>query len=163
MAEATKTQAQQLAARFESFNQQLLTFVQACDSDDWKKITPAEQWPVGVTARHIGVGHYPLVGWVEMIVEGQPLPDIIMEEVNQMNDQHAIDHADCSSAEVIEILENNSTMALEYLATLSDADLEREGYLGLFDESMSAGKLFTVLLIDIADAHFQSMKAALDT
>ena len=163
MAEATITPTEQLATRFENFNQQLLAFVQGCSDEDWQKITPAEQWPVGVTARHIGVGHYPLVGWVEMVVEGQPLPDITMDEVNQINDQHAIDHTDCSKEEVVEILENNSTMALEYLDTLSDADLEREGYLGLFDETLSAGKLFTVLLIDIADAHFQSMKAALET
>jgi hypothetical protein len=160
MTTATKTNVQQLAVRFEAFNQELLDFVRGCSDTDWSRITPAEGWPVGVTARHIGVGHYPLIEWVQMVVDEQPLPGVTMDDVNQINDQHAQEHADCTKAEVIEILTSNAAKALDYWTTLSDEDLEGQGYLKLFDTQISAGDLFTVLLIDIANAHFESMKAA---
>ena len=160
MTTATKTNVQQLTDRFEAFNQDLLDFVQGCSADDWQKITPAEGWPVGVTARHIGVGHYPLIGWVQLVVDGQPLPGVTMDDVNQINDQHAQEHADCTKAEVIDILGSNATKALDYWTTLSDEDLKRQGYFKLFDTDINAGDLFTSLLIDIANAHFESMQAA---
>ena len=160
MTTATNTNVQQLANRFDVFSQEVLDFVQGCSDADWGKITPAEGWPVGVTARHIGVGHYPLIGWVQLVVDGQSLPGITMDEVNQMNDQHAQDHANCTKAEVIEILRANSAKALDYWTTLSDEDLERQSYFKLFDTDINAGDLFTSLLIDIATAHFESMKAA---
>lgn len=155
-------QGQLLAHRFEAFHQDLLTFAEGCSDSDWQKITPAEKWPVGVTARHIGVGHYPLVAWVQMIVDGQPLPAVTMDDVNQANDQHALEHANCTKAEVVEILRTNSTEVLDYLATLNDDDLERQGYVNLFDADYSANELFTLLLIDIARTHFESMKAAVE-
>ena len=160
MTTVTKTNVQQLAVRFEAFNQELLDFVRECTDTDWSRITPAEGWPVGVTARHIGVGHYPLIEWVQMIVDEQPLPGVTMDDVNRINDQHAQEHADCTKAEVIEILDSNAAKALDYWTTLSDEDLERQGYLKLFDTEISAADLFTALLIDIANAHFESMKAA---
>ena len=160
MTTATKTNVQQRTIRFEAFNQALLDFVRECSDTDWSRITPAEGWPVGVTARHIGVGHYPLIEWVQLIVDGQPLPGVTMDDVNQINDQHAQEHADCTKAEVIEILDSNAAKALDYWTTLSDEELERQGYLKLFDTEISAGDLFTALLIDIANAHFESMKAA---
>ncbi len=160
MTTATKTSVQQLANRFDIFNQELLDFVRGCSDADWGKITPAEGWPVGVTARHIGVGHYPLIEWVQLIVDEQPLPGVTMDVVNQINDQHAQEHADCTKAEVIDILGSNATKALDYWTTLSDEDLKRQSYFKLFDTDINAGDLFTSLLIDIANAHFESMQAA---
>jgi hypothetical protein len=160
MTTVTNSNVRQLANRFDAFSKELLDFVQGCSDADWAKITPAEGWPVGVTARHIGVGHHPLVGWVQLIVEGQPLPGVTMDDVNQANDQHAREHANCTMAEVTEILEANAAKALDYWNTLSDEDLERQSYLKLFDTDISAGDLFTALLVDIPTGHFDSMKAA---
>ena len=161
MTTATKTNVQQLATRFDDFSQELLGFVRGCSDADWVKITPAEGWPVGVTARHVGVGHYPLIEWVQLIVDGQPLPGVTMDGVNQANDQHAREHVNCTKAEVIEILSTNAAKTLDYWTSLSDEDLERQSYLKLFDTDISAGDLFTALLIDIPTGHFESMKAAL--
>ena len=85
-----------------------------------------------------------------------------MDAVNQMNDKHAMEHADCTKPEVIGILQTNAAGVLDYLASLHDSDLERQGYLGLFDRDFGAGELFTVLLMDIAGAHFDSMKTAVE-
>ena len=160
MTSAVERSGQQLAGRFDAFNQELIAFVEGCSDANWLKITPAESWQVGVTARHIGVGHYPLIEWIRLIVEGQPLPDVPMDVVNQNNDRHAVEHVSCTKPEVIEILRTNSGNALDYFTTLSDEQLARTGYLKLFDTDISAGDLFAALFIDYAVAHFDSMKAA---
>ena len=123
--ETNNRNVQALAARFAAFNQQLIDFVAQCPADDWRKVTKAEGWSVGVTAHHIGATHYPLLEWVQMFVEGRPLPPVTMAMVDEMNRQHAEAHANCTPAEVLEILRRDSNQALAYLQTINDTDLER--------------------------------------
>lgn len=146
-----------LAARFADFNQHLITFVEQCSPADWRKVTQAEKWAVGVTAHHIGATHYPLIDWVQMFVEGRPLPPITMAMVDELNRQHAETHANCTPAEVLEILQRDGDKALAYLSTLTDTDLERQGHFPIFGVDLSAGQLFSALFIDYAQQHLESM------
>jgi len=52
--------SKKLAYRLNSFNEEVISFVESCTETDWQKIG-AEEWPVGVTARHIGANHYSAV------------------------------------------------------------------------------------------------------
>jgi len=151
---------QSLANRFELFNRQLVTFVEQCDETDWCKLSKAEGWPVGVTAHHIGIMHYPLIEWVQMLVEGRELPALTMAMVDEMNRHHAQTHAHCTPAEVLEILRRDGDKALAYLLTLGDEDLSRQGYVKVLATTMSAGQFFAVALIDSANDHLASMKTA---
>lgn len=148
-----------LAERFAAFNQQLIAFVEQCPAADWAKVTQAEQWTVGVTAHHIGATHYPLIDWVQMFVEGRPLPPVTMDMVNELNRQHAEANANCTPGEVLTILRRDADKALAYLTTLNDADLERQGHFPPFGVDLSAGQLFTAVFIDYAQQHLESMKA----
>lgn len=150
--------AQSLAKRFQSFNQTLITFVEQCPASAWRKVTQSEGWPVGVTGHHVGTVHYPVLGWVQMIVEGKPTPTITMADVDQMNLQHVKDHANCTPAEVAELLRSEGDKAVAYLNTINDADLKREAYLRIFDTTMSAGQLFEVVMISEAEKHLVSMR-----
>lgn len=42
-----------LADRIRRFNGEVIAFVEGCGDEDWRKTT-AEDWSVGVVARHIG-------------------------------------------------------------------------------------------------------------
>lgn len=154
---------QALADHFAAFNQQLIQFVETCAPEDWHKVTTAEGWRVGVTAHHVGVVHYPVLAWVQLIVEGKPTPTITMADVDQMNLQHIRDHADCTPAAVIELLRQEGDKAVAYLKTINDADLNREAYLKIFDTTMSAGQLFQVVLVDEAEKHLVSMQETVQT
>lgn len=157
--ETANSNVQALAARFAAFNQQLIDFVAQCGEADWRKVTKAEGWPVGVTAHHVGATHYPLIAWVQLMVEGQALPPVTMAIVDEMNRQHAETHTNCTPAEVLEILRRDGDQALAYLQTINDADLERQGYFPVFGVELSAGQLFAAVFIDYADQHLASMKA----
>lgn len=145
---------------FNDFHDELLSFVHSCDSTEWIKVTVAEGWPVGVTARHVAVAHYPVIDWVQMIVEDNPLPPVTMDTIDQLNAQHAAEHRACSQEEVANLLGTNHAKVMAYLAAVNDQELERQSYLKLFDVDISAAQLFTAVLIEAAMGHLASMKEA---
>jgi len=150
---------QSLAHRFQDFNQRLIAFVEQCPVDKWRRVTKAEGWPVGVTAHHVGAIHYPVLAWVQMMVEGTPTPAISMADVDEMNRQHVQTQADCTPADAITLLRQEGDKAVAYLQTLNETDLHQEAYLKVFETTMSAGQLFQTVLIDTAEEHLASLKA----
>lgn len=160
MQPTTAIRVDSLVESFNTLNGELVDFVQGCSDADWHKVTAAEGWPVGVTARHIAVAHYPVIEWVQMIVQGDPLPPVTMDTIDQLNAQHAAEHQDCTQSEVTELLHTNHAKVIAYLRTVSDEDLGRQGYLKLFDTDISAAQLFSAVLIDIAAEHWASMREA---
>ncbi|MFZ4663420.1 MAG: DinB family protein [Caldilineaceae bacterium] len=150
---------QSLAHRFQDFNQRLIAFVEQCPADKWRRVTKAEGWPVGVTAHHVGAIHYPVLAWVQMMVEGTPTPAITMADVDEMNRQHVAMQADCTPADVITLLRQEGDKAVAYLQTLNETDLHPEAYLKVFETTMSAGQLFQTVLIDSAEEHLTSLQA----
>ncbi|HRW08266.1 MAG TPA: hypothetical protein P5121_24350 [Caldilineaceae bacterium] len=151
---------QELSSRFVALNQVVIAFVRACSPTQWQTITAAEGWPVGVTARHIAVAHYPVIEWVRMIVDGQPLPPVTMDNVDQLNAQHAEAHALCTQEEVCELLATNSANVVAYLQSLPQNALASQGYLKLFESEISAEQLFVAVLLDGVSNHLNSIKAA---
>ncbi|MCE7983197.1 MAG: DinB family protein [Caldilinea sp. CFX5] len=147
-----------VADRFQDFNQRLIAFVEQCPADKWRQVTKAEGWPVGVTAHHVGAIHYPVLAWVQMMVEGTPTPAITMTDVDEMNRQHVVVQADCRPTEVVQLLQQEGDKVVAYLQTLNETALHREAYLKIFDTTMSAGQLFQAVLIDSAEEHLTSLQ-----
>jgi hypothetical protein len=52
---------------------------------DWKKVTTAEKWSVGVTAHHVAGAHESIASIVKTIAAGQPLPHFTMEMLHEGN------------------------------------------------------------------------------
>ena len=85
--------ARDLADRIGALNRSMIEFVENCSEDDWNKVSLAEQWPVGVIARHFAAGHLGVLHLAKMIVESKKLPPLTMEAIDQANAEHARDHA----------------------------------------------------------------------
>ena len=151
-------QAQTLQAQFENFQQDLLTSVAGCTDEDWGKVTAAEQWPVGVLTRHIGAAHYPIIELAELIVTGQPLPEITWDMINQGNAQHATEHANCTRSEVLHFLKEQGEKVSNYLAGLTDDELNRRAYVGLFEAELRAYDLIEQVVVVIAQGHLESAR-----
>jgi hypothetical protein len=152
--------ARELVDRFVVFNNEMITFVENCSEENWRKDCSDEGWTVGVVARHIAAGHYYASDLVKMIVAGEPLPDLGMETINQMNAQHAQEHADCTQREVLGILRDKGAAIVDYLGELDDADLDRSAHLALMGGEISAKKLIEVVIIRSGSEHLASMKRA---
>ena len=153
--------AKELAEKFTSLNNQMLAIVENCTDEDWRKVCGGEQWTVGVVAHHVAAGHYSALDMLKMIVAGEALPPLTMDTINQMNVQHAQEHADCTKEEVLALLRKNGSAFANYLEGLSDADLGRTGYLAIIEGDVSAQQLFEMIILQSAGDHLTSMKATI--
>ena len=153
----------ELVQRVTAFNNGFIAFVENCSDEDWRKVCSGEGWTVGVVAHHVAAGHFGAIDLVRMIVVGEAIPEITMETIDRMNAQHAKDHAHCTREEVLGLLRENGSAFASYLAGLSEADLDRTGYLALIGGEVSAQQLIEMVILQSGGEHLDSMKAATGT
>jgi hypothetical protein len=155
-----RTRAEELAGRLKNFNDEVVAFVENCAPESWNNVCAWEEWSVGVTARHIGAGHYAALGLAKMIVSGEKLPALTMDQITESANQHAREHADCTRAEVLDILRKNGEAVLEYVSGLSNAELDRTGYLAPIGGDVSAHQFIENVVLQSGGQHLANMKAA---
>ena len=153
----------ELVARFTGFNNEFIAFVDNCSDEDWRKVCSGEGWTVGVVAHHVAAGHFGAIDFVRMIVAGEAIPEITMEAIDQMNAQHAKEHANCTREEVLALLRKNGSAFAGYLEGLSEADLGRTGYFAAIGGDVSAQQLIEMVILQSGGEHLNSMKAVTGT
>jgi hypothetical protein len=153
----------ELVERFTAFKNDFIAFVDNCSDEDWQKVCGGEQWAVGVVAHHVAAGHFGAIDFVRMIVAGEAIPEITMETIDQMNAQHAKEHANCTTEEVLALLRKNGSAFADYLEGLSEADLARTGYLAAIGGDVSAQQLIEMVILQSGGEHLDNMKAATGT
>ena len=149
----------ELVARLTGFNNEFIAFVDNCSDEEWRKVCSGEGWTVGVVAHHVAAGHFGAIDFIRMIVAGEAMPEITMEAIDQMNAQHANEHANCTKEEVLGLLRENGSAFAGYLEELSEADLLRTGYLAAIGGDVSAQQLIEMVILQSGGEHLDSMKA----
>jgi len=119
--------AESLAKQFEAKAAEMTAVVAKLSDADWKKITAAEKWPVGVTAHHLARGHEAILGIVKTIAAGKSIPNFTTAMLDDMNATHAREHAGCTKAETLALHEKGAAVAAAGVRTLSDAQLDQSG------------------------------------
>ena len=152
--------ADDFVKRFRSLSDEVIAFVESLSDEDWTKVCEWEQWTVGVTARHLGAGHFAIFGMTDMIVRGEELPQLTMDQVNEMSKEDARAHADCTKEEALEYLRTNSARMAEFISALSDDDLDRKGHMPAFGGEFTSEQFMEFIIFENAVQHFNSMKAA---
>ena len=147
-----------LAKQFETKVQDATAVFEKLSEADWKKVTAAEKWPVGVTAHHIASAHQGIGGIMKALADGKSGPNIPMEGLHQMNAQHAKDFANCTKAETLELHKKNAAGAAALLRGLDDAALDKTGTVFTGAPAMSAGQMAGILSSHI-DEHLGSIKS----
>src|SRR5262245_39258597 len=94
--EAMGARSEALATKFEAKANELTRAIERMSDADWKKVTTAEKWPVGVTAHHVAGAHEPIAGIVKTVSSGQAMPNFTMAMLDEMNAKHAKDFANCT-------------------------------------------------------------------
>ena len=152
--------AADLAGRFRAFNDELNGFVGSCTDEDWSKVCPGEQWPVGVVVRHIAASHIGAIGLVKMEVAGEKLPELTAGVIDQMNLKHAEKHRLCTRSDVLKILRENGASAADYVAGLRDADLDRTGHIAVAGGDMTIEQIIEQIILRSAGEHLAHVKTA---
>ena len=150
--------AADLAERFRVFNNEVISLVENCSEEDWQKTCSGEEWTVAVVAHHLAAGHYGALDLAKMIVAGEPLPQLSMEAIDQMNARHAQENANCTKSEVLSILRRQGSAITDYLGGLSETDLDKTGSLALLGGEISTLQFIEKIILDTGTAHLASMR-----
>jgi hypothetical protein len=151
--------AESLAKTFEAKVDEATAVLERLSEADWKTITSAEKWSVGVTAHHIAVSHELIAGIIQTIADGKSGPNLDMDAIHAMNATHARDHAGCTKSETLALHERNAAAAAATVRGLGDAQLDRSGLVIAGAPPMSAAQLAGGLLVGHVDEHLRSIRA----
>src|SRR6266446_4235574 len=115
--------AETLAASFERANIQLVSFVELLSDTQWWIWCEREGRTVGVVVYHIAAGYILIGNAIQALANGLPLP--IQTDAESFNAQQAEEHAECTPAEALDLLDRNCSNVAGMLRGLSDEQLGR--------------------------------------
>jgi len=150
--------AESLAKKYEAKAAELTATIQKLSDADWKKVTAAEKWPVGVTAHHVAGAHEPISNIVKTLAAGQSIPGFTPAMLDDMNAKHAKDFAGCTKAETLALHEKGVKVAVAVVRSLGDADLDKSGTVLTGMPAMTAHQVVEGILISHIDEHMGSIR-----
>src|SRR5712692_5242669 len=147
-----------LARQFEAKAQEAAGVLEKLSDADWKKVTAAEKWTVGVTAHHLAGAFEPVAGIVTAIVSGRLPGNFSRVMLDEMNAQHARDYANCTKAETIALFKKGVPTAASVVRGLNDDQLAKSGAVFTDAPPMTAEQLIMGGLITHIDEHVGSIR-----
>jgi hypothetical protein len=152
------TKADALAKQFEAKAQEAAAVLEKLSDADWKKVTEAEKWTVGVTAHHVAGSHEPIAMIVKTVAAGQSIPNFTMDMLHEANAKHAKEHASCTKPDTIALHRKGAAAAAAVVRSLSDDQLAKSGTVLTGMPPLSAEQVVTNILINHIDDHFGSIR-----
>ena len=150
-----------LAKQFEAKVQEATAALEKLSDADWKKVTAAEKWSVGVTAHHVAGAHEQIANIVKTVASGQAMPNFTMEMLDGMNAKHATDFASVSKADTLALHKKSAAAAAAVVRGLSDDQLAKSGVVLAGMPAMSAEQIVSGILINHIDEHCGSIRKTL--
>jgi uncharacterized protein (TIGR03083 family) len=150
--------AEALAKQFETKAAEATRVMQGLSDADWKKVTQAEGWSVGVTAHHVAGSHEQISELIKTVAAGQSVPNFTLDMLHAMNAKHAQDYAKCTRAETLELHTKGAATAAAVVRALGDDQLGKSGTVITGAPAMTAEQVITDVLIHHIDDHFGSIR-----
>ena len=147
------------AKQFEAKAQEVTAALERLSDADWKKVTAAEKWSVGVVAHHVASSHQGICGLIKVLADGKPGPNIPMDAIHAGNAKHAQEFANVTKADTLALHKTNASAAAGILRGIADAEFDRSGTVLNGMPPMSAGQLAGGLLCGHMDEHLGSIRA----
>ena len=150
--------AEALAKQFEAKAQEATGVIEKLSDQDWKKVTAAEKWPVGVVVHHVAGAHEGIANIVKTLAAGQSMPHFTMAMLDDMNAKHATEFASCTKAETLALHKKNAATAAAVVRGLNDDQLAKSGKALAEYPPLTAEQAITNILINHIDDHFGSIR-----
>jgi len=148
-----------LATQLEGKAQDAVAMLEKLGDADWKKVTSAEKWPVGVTAHHFAGSHEYIAGLIKSVASGQAGPGIKMDDIHAGNAKHAQEQANCTKAETLALHKKGVAAAAAIVRSINDADFDKSASPLVGMPPMSAEQLTSGLLVGHITEHLGSIRA----
>jgi hypothetical protein len=118
----SETGVDQMAADFETANDEVIAFAEACSDEQWSTMVTAVGWPVGVVVHHIAVGHRQMIDWLGRARRGEEITKTA-SDIDADNERHARAFADVSRADAIQELRQGGEALARYIRGLRPEEL----------------------------------------
>jgi hypothetical protein len=154
--------AEAIAHRVARGHRELIAFVEALSDSAWRAECPADGRTVGVVVHHVA-SMLPLeLDLVKVLAAGQPISGVTLDAVNMINDEHARANANCGKEETLDLLRQNSTLVVETIRVLTDAELDGAAPVSLhWGAPLTAQYFIEDHPLSHAYQHLASIRAAL--
>jgi hypothetical protein len=93
-----------LAKQIEAKVQEAVAMLEKLRAADWKKVTEAGHWTVGVTSHQLPSALDPVADIVSTMVSGESPGHLTQAMLDELNARHAQEHAHCIRVETIALL-----------------------------------------------------------
>ena len=151
--------AEALAGRVEEIGGEIIAFAEHCSAEEWRQITDAERWQVGVVCRHIARSLEVYPGIIRRLVSGEALPgEYNWDDIHRSNAEQAREWADGSQDEAITLVRLHCGELANILRSLTDAQLDRVSVSPLTGEQLTTAQ-FAESMIEHARIHLASARA----
>ena len=150
--------AEALAKHFEARAAEMTEAIRKISDADWKKVTEAEKWPVGVTAHHVAGSHEPILGIIKTVAAGKSVPNFTMAMLDEANAKHAREQVNCTKAETLDLHEKGAAKAAAGVRGLSDAELDQSGVVLTGMPAMTTQQVVEGILINHINSHLGSIR-----
>ena len=150
--------AESLAKQFETRAAEMSKALGQLTDADWKKVTAAEKWSVGVTAHHVASSHEAIAGILKTLAAGRSIPGFTLDMLHDGNAKHAREFANCTKAETLALHEKGVAAAAATVRALSDAELESSGTVFTGAPSMTTQQAIEGILINHIADHLGSIQ-----
>jgi hypothetical protein len=156
--------AEALAERIAEGHRKLIAFVETLSEADWRTYCPNEGRTVGVVVHHVASMLPAELDLIKTLASGQPITGVTSDVVDQINAEHAREHADCTIEETLDLLRRNSALVVSTVRELTDAELDRAAPVSLhWDAPLTAQYFIEDHPLSHAYDHLTSIRAALES
>jgi hypothetical protein len=156
--------AEALAERIARGHDELIAFVEAHSEADWGTYCPNEDRTVGVLVHHVASVLPAELDLIKAVASGRPITGVTVEIVDQMNAEHAREHANCGREETLDLLRRSSALVVSAVRELDDAELDQAAPVSLhWDTPVTAQYLIEDHPLSHAYRHLASIRAAIGT
>jgi hypothetical protein len=147
-----------LARQFEAKAQEAADVLEKLSDADWKKVTEAEKWSIGVTAHHLAGSYERVPDIATGLAAGQSFGNFTRKMLDERNAQHAKDFAGCKKEETLALHRKGAAKAAAVVRGFSDEQLARSGVLFTDAPPMTVEQLIMGALIRHTDEHYGSIR-----
>jgi DinB superfamily len=147
-----------LARQFEAKAQEAAAEIEKISESDWKKVTEAEKWSVGVTAHHLAGAFEAVAGIATTLAAGGSMGNFNRAMLDELNARHAKDHAGATKAETLTLYRKGVASAAATVRGLTDEQLDRRGTVFADAPAMTVEQFLTGALIKHIDDHAGSIR-----
>ena len=111
------------------------TFPFTLTDAEWQTPLPHDGRTVGVVVHHVAAVYPIEVQLAAGVADGHPVTGLVMDNIHDMNAQHAKEFATVTKEAAIELLRRNSAEAAAAIRRLSDEQLDCAVTVSLYDEA----------------------------